>query len=130
MFLATLSFVILIIIQSWIDQNIVVSIAWQFLAYLILTISEILISITVLEFAYTQAPIESKSLISSINLIMVSLGNLITAAFNWAIQDEAGNATISKISYFSFFTLLMLATAIIFSFRAKSYEEETFIQNV
>ncbi len=128
MFLAALSFAILILIQNWIDQEVKVSIAWQCLSYLILTTSEVLISITILEFAYTQAPIESKSLISSINLIMVALGNLITALFNWAIQDESGNAIISKMSYFSFFTILMFVTAFFFSYRAKTYKEETFIQ--
>ena len=42
------------------------SIAWQVLAYAILTAAEVLISITCLEFSYTQAPNNMKSFIMAI----------------------------------------------------------------
>lgn len=128
MFLTSVSFAILILIQVWLDNGQIVSIAWQFLAYLILTISEVLVSITILEFAYTQAPNESKSLVSSLNLVMVALGNFLTAFFNWLITGEDGQSTISEIEYFSFFTILMFITAILFAIRAKFYTEKTYIQ--
>ncbi|UCG48453.1 MAG: hypothetical protein JSU94_01505, partial [Phycisphaerales bacterium] len=39
------------------------SLGWQFFAYIILTAAEVMVSITALEFAYTQAPKKMKSLI-------------------------------------------------------------------
>jgi hypothetical protein len=55
------------------------SIAWQILAYIVLTAAEVLVSVTCLEFSYTQAPKKMKSFIMSLYLLSVSAGNVLTA---------------------------------------------------
>jgi POT family proton-dependent oligopeptide transporter len=70
------------VVQGWIDAGERPSIGWQVLAYAILTASEVMVSITGLEFAYTQAPKKMKSLIMALFLMSVSLGNLFTAGVN------------------------------------------------
>jgi len=55
------SFVVIVMIQGWIDAGLKPSINWQLLAYVILTLGEAMVSITGLEFSYTQAPNSMKS---------------------------------------------------------------------
>jgi len=73
-------------VQGWIDAGERPSIGWQVLAYAILTASEVMVSITGLEFAYTQAPKKMKSVIMALFLMSVSLGNLFTAGVHKFIQ--------------------------------------------
>ena len=63
LFLTVPSFLIIGYLQTKIDMGYTPSIAWQILAYAILTASEVLVSITCLEFSYTQAPNSLKSFI-------------------------------------------------------------------
>lgn len=77
------------VIVGWIEQQIQsghsVSAWWQILAYVILTASEILVSITALEFSYKQAPLRMKSFIMALFLLSTSLGNLMIAGVNSAM---------------------------------------------
>jgi POT family proton-dependent oligopeptide transporter len=103
-------------VQSWIDQGQRPSIGWQVLAYAVLTASEVMVSITGLEFAYTQAPKKMKSVIMALFLMSVSLGNLFTAAVNQYIlipdrlenvktltqgwrQDSMSNLSVDEASH-------------------------------
>lgn len=54
MCLASASFVIIAFIQISLDAGEKISVGWQFPAYFVLTSAEILVSVTGLEFAYTQ----------------------------------------------------------------------------
>ena len=63
MFTAALSFVIVAIAQERIEAGATVSIMWQVVAFLVLTLAEVMVSVTGLEFAYTQAPKSMKSVI-------------------------------------------------------------------
>ena len=85
-FIAALAFFQIALIESWIESGMVVNIRWQLLAYITITIAEILVSITCLEFFYTQAPIKMKSLIMSIFLLSIALGNAITSFINFLIS--------------------------------------------
>jgi proton-dependent oligopeptide transporter, POT family len=58
MFLAVLSWVAAGAIQVPIDRGESLSISWQFGPYVLLTLAEVLVSTTGLEFAYCQAPPE------------------------------------------------------------------------
>ncbi len=82
LFVMVAGFAMVGIVQSWIDSGQRPSIGWQVLAYAILTASEVMVSITGLEFAYTQAPKKMKSVIMALFLMSVSLGNLFTAGVN------------------------------------------------
>lgn len=128
MFIAGLSFAIIVFVQTQIDASSFVSIYWQFMAYFILTVAEVMISITLLEFSYTQAPNSMKSFIMGLYLLSVSLGNFITAQFNHFIQNEDGISRLTQFEYFGFFTLLMFLTALLFIFVQRNYKEQVFIQ--
>ena len=80
--LMTLAFGLTTLIQSWIDSGQRPSIGWQILAFVVITASEILVSIVGLEFAYTQAPKAMKSSIMSLFLLSVWGGNQFTAQVN------------------------------------------------
>jgi len=79
MLFGVLSYLIVAYIESRISQGIETSVNWQFFAYLLLTIAEVLISVTALEFSYTQAPNQMKSTIMGFYLFSVSLGNIFVA---------------------------------------------------
>lgn len=87
-FIATLAFVISAYIESMLAEGIRPNIGWQLFAYVVLTAAEVLVSITCLEFSYTQAPKKMKSLIMGLYLMSVAVGNLFTAGVNFFIQDE------------------------------------------
>jgi len=86
LFVMVIGFGMVGIVQGWIDAGQRPSIGWQVLAYAILTASEVMVSITGLEFAYTQAPKKMKSVIMALFLMSVSLGNLFTAGVNHFIM--------------------------------------------
>lgn len=74
-------------IIAWIENRIVhghvVSAWWQILAYGVLSASEVLISITALEFAYSQAPLKMKSfMMAAMYLFSVSVGQAFTVQVN------------------------------------------------
>ncbi|HEY0981166.1 MULTISPECIES: POT family MFS transporter [unclassified Schlesneria] len=104
-------------------------IVWQLVAYLILTLGEILVSITFLEFSYTQAPNKLKSLVMSLYLLSVSLGNALTALVNVFIQNADGSSKLPGASYYWFFTGLMLVAALGFLVVVATFREKTYLQS-
>ncbi len=122
MFVTALSFLIVAFIQNLLDHGIYVNLAWQAVPYFFITAAEILISITGLEFAYTQAPKSMKSTIMSFWLITVFLGNMLTA-FVSGINIFKGTA------YFLFFTGLMLVVSFVFTFSATRYKGKEYLEN-
>ena len=59
---------------------------WQFLAYIILTLGETMVSITGLEFSYTQAPNKMKSAVMALWLFIHVDGQPLHAAVNFFIR--------------------------------------------
>ena len=53
------------------------SLLWIVLQFFIITVAEVMISITGLEFAYTQSPPSMKSVLTSFWLLCTSVGNMI-----------------------------------------------------
>ena len=129
MFIGALSFVV----PAWIEKQILAGytphIGWQLLAYVILTAAEVMVSITCLEFSYTQAPKRMKSFIQAAFLLSISLGNAFTAGVNWFIENEDGTSKLAGPSYYWFFVIVMTVTAVIFIFVAARYREKTYIQD-
>lgn len=105
-----------------------VSIAWQLLAYAVLTAAEVLISITCLEFSYTQAPNRMKSLVMGLFFSSVALGNWFTARVNSFIQNADGTSKLEGASYYLFFSGAMFATAVLFIAFAMRFKEKRYIQ--
>ena len=87
-FIAVPSFLIPAWIETQINGGELPNIIWQIAAYVLLTAAEVCISITALEFSYTQAPKKMKSLILGFFLMSVSIGNLFTAGVNHFIQND------------------------------------------
>ena len=116
-------------IQEAIDQGATPHIGWQILAYVVLTSAEVMISITCLEYSYTQAPTKMKSFIMAFFMMSVAIGNLFTSGVNFFIENEDGSSKLAGSQYFWFFTMVMLFTASLFVFAAKRYKEKTYLQH-
>ena len=123
-FLTFLSFVLITIIQYWIDLGKEVNVSWQLLAYAILTSGEIFVSITCLEISYTQAPKKLKSITVSIFLLSIAIGNIYTSLINFYNEREDGSVILTGYNYFLLFTIMMLVVTFLFIPFAKKYANE------
>jgi POT family proton-dependent oligopeptide transporter len=121
MFVAAFSFLFIAVLQYLLDSGVKLNVMWQFFPYLLITAAEVLISITGLEFAYTQAPRSMKSTIMSMWLLTVFFGNMITAYIAKVNVFEGGN-------FFMFFTALMLLVSFIFVLIAKNYQVRNYVE--
>lgn len=127
-FITTLSFATIYYIQIRLDQGLETSILFQILAYIFLTLGEIFVSITALEFSYTQAPNKMKSFVLSFYLLSVALGNLIVIISAIYLENEDGSLTIPWSQFFLLYTVLMFLCFIVFSFLFRNYEDKIYIQ--
>jgi POT family proton-dependent oligopeptide transporter len=122
-----------IYVSGWIEQQISAgfkpSIGWQVLSYWLITSAEILISITALEFSYTQAPPRLKSLVMSLDLMSVALGNFFTARVNAYIEKVGALANLDGAHYWWFFLKVTAATTILFFVVAIFYKGQTYLQD-
>jgi POT family proton-dependent oligopeptide transporter len=116
------AFCIVTVIQYFVDSEISLSVGWQILACFFLTASEVLISVTCLEFAYTQAPRRMKSLVMGFFLLTVSFGNFLTSQVKFLLIQEDGTSVMNEIQEFCFWTVLIVVTAIAFIFVSRSYK--------
>jgi proton-dependent oligopeptide transporter, POT family len=114
MYVTVLSFLCAAAIQLAIDAGGKPNVAWQTFQYLFLSAGEVLVSVTALEFAYTQAPRSMKSVIMSLWYLTIAGGSLLTA---WV----AGLNRFHGAAYFFFFAALMLAAAFLFHAVARRY---------
>ncbi|MDQ3117785.1 MAG: POT family MFS transporter [Verrucomicrobiota bacterium] len=129
LFLTAASFLVIAYVQHLIDGGARPTIWWQMLAYVILTMGEVMVSITGLEFSYTQAPNKMKSAVMSLWLLTVAAGNFFTAGVNFVIQNEDGTKKMDDLQYYLFFAGLMALTACIFAFVARFYKGRTYLQS-
>jgi POT family proton-dependent oligopeptide transporter len=125
--LTALSFVVVAITQSWIDAGETPSISWQILAFVILTAGEVLISITCLEYAYTQSPPTMKSTIMACYLLSVTLGNVIVSVIQTNIKNGGFFAQFHGAGFFWLFTGICFATALIFMFVSPRIKERSYL---
>jgi POT family proton-dependent oligopeptide transporter len=129
LFLTAGSYVVIWYIQTLIAGGQKPNVNWQFLAYVILTLGEAMVSITGLEFSYTQAPNKMKSAVMALWLFTVSMGNLFTAGVNYFIRNPDGSVKMNDTQYFMFFAQLMFVAAIIFVVVASFYKGRTYLQS-
>lgn len=114
--LTAISFVIIALIQTKIDQGFTPSIWWQILAYAILAAAEVLVSITGLEYAYTQASKSMKSTMIAIWLLTTALGNLFTALVNRSISNNGFFSQFKGADYYWFFIGLLSVFIVLYLF--------------
>ena len=89
-----------------------IHILWQIPQYFIITASEVMFSVTGLEFSYSQAPASMKSVVQAAWLLTVAFGNIIVILVAEAkLFDE-------QASEFFMFAGLMLIDTLVFIFLA------------
>ncbi|MBI2896378.1 MAG: hypothetical protein HYY06_22665 [Deltaproteobacteria bacterium] len=124
MFLAAVAFAIAAVLQERIEAagRGDVHVLWQVCQYFVMTTAEVLVSVTGLEFAYTQAPRSMKSTIMGFWLLCVTAGNVLVAFL-------APMETILSLSeFFWVFTCLMVVASAVFALMAKLYKGKTYLQ--
>ncbi|MFW0716237.1 POT family MFS transporter [Pedobacter sp. N23S346] len=121
--LTAISFVIIALIQTSIDGGATPAIGWQVLAYAILAAAEVLVSITGLEYAYTQASKSMKSTMIAIWLLTTALGNLFTALVNRSISNGGFFAQFKGADYYWFFIGLLCFFILIYLFVSPRIKE-------
>ncbi|HMR76089.1 MAG TPA: hypothetical protein PKD61_13280 [Polyangiaceae bacterium] len=100
-----------------------VHVLWQVGQYIIMTTAEVLVSVTGLEFAYTQAPRRMKSTIMGFWLLGVTFGNVLVAFM-------APMQTILTLSqFFWVFTALMTVASVVFAVMAYFYKGKSYMQD-
>ncbi len=129
LFLTVFAFAIPSVIQMQLDQGYAPHIIWQLFAYLILTTAEVMVSITCLEFSYRQAPKSMKSFVMAFYFLSVAAGNLFTSAVNFIIQNPDGTSKLQGASYFWFFTIIMLITALLFLWASSRFHKNNYFPN-
>lgn len=129
-FMAVGAFLISAYIEQQIGSGMEPAIAWQLFAFVVITAAEVMVSITCLEFSYTQAPLKLKSLMMGLFLLSVSLGNGFTAFVNYWIQNPDGTVVLTGPDYYWFFAGVMFLVACLFLFVVKGYQEETHLQGM
>lgn len=105
------------------------NIAWQLLAYVLITAAEIMVSITALEFAYTQGPKKMKSLVMGIFLLSIWLGNMFVSVLNEFNELSNGETYMTELQYQQLFAGLAIVSAVLFVFVAMLYKGKTYIQD-
>ena len=114
-------------LQLWIDAGDAVSILWQMLPYVALTLGEVLVSATGLEFAYSQAPLPMKGTITSFWNLSVTIGNLWVLLSNVSVKSPSALAAIKSTGYSEtaclmfFFAGFALVAALLFGLVARRY---------
>lgn len=107
--LAGVSFGIVAVIQSVLDTGVQLSILWQGIPYLVLTVAEILVSTTGLEYAYTAAGEKLKSTVSSFWSLTIALGNVLVICITSVITGASTEA-------FVLYGILSVVVGILFMF--------------
>ncbi|HZW87651.1 MAG TPA: MFS transporter, partial [Myxococcaceae bacterium] len=112
--LTATSFVGVAMIQQALENGARPSVLWQVGPYVVLTLSEVLVSITGLEFAYTQAPLRMKGSIMSLWLLTTFAGNFVVV-----LVKKLG--LVHGTAEFLFWAGLTLFAAFCFALIARRY---------
>jgi len=121
------------LVSAWIESQIAAghspNIGWQMPAYALLSAGEVMVSITALEFAYTQSPVHMKSIIMSLYLLSISAGNLFTALVYVFIKNDDGTLKLHGAAYYNFYAYLSIGCVALWVFVARRYKEQSFFQS-
>ena len=115
--LSGIAFISLGIFQQFLDAGIKINILWQVVTYFIMTCAEVLVIITAMEFAYSQAPKSMKSIIMSLFWLTVFLGDLL-AGIMLQVNIFKG------ASFFYFWAILAIVIGFLFIPVSKTYKHK------
>ncbi len=121
LFVTSLSFVAVAVINYLVDAGNSISALWMILPYVILTAGEVLVSVTGLEFIYTQAPRAAKSTLMGLWYVVISIGSGLVTVVTPLNPLKGGSA-------FLFWSVLTFATGFVFIFLAKRYTIRSYIE--
>lgn len=123
MFVAAFSFVIVAYLQVRLDAGAVLSVLWQIVPYIVLTIAEVLISTTGLEFAFREAAPSMKSIIMGFWSLTVAVGNLFVSVLTKVLSEpgQAASAGAVTTERFLLYALMTAVVAVLFSLVATRY---------
>lgn len=127
-FVTVAAFILSAQIEVQISAGFQPNIVWQLLAFVVITSAEVMVSITCLEFSYTQAPKALKSFVMALFLLSVSLGNAFTSLVNFFIQNQDGTTQLEGEAYYWFFAGVMLGASLLFILVAQRYRGKTYLQ--
>lgn len=120
------------LVSAWIESQLALgnklNVGWQMPAYALLTLAEVMASITALEFAYTQAPRSMKSIVQALYLLSISFGNLFAAGVHWIIKNPDGTLKLTGAPYYVFYAGVAGLAALVFMFFALRYRGQTYLQ--
>ncbi|MGH0178758.1 UNVERIFIED_CONTAM: hypothetical protein FKN15_078321, partial [Acipenser sinensis] len=89
--------------------------AWQIPQYFLMTVGEVVFSVTGLEFSYSQAPSNMKSVLQAGWLLTVAVGNIIVLIMAGVAQ------LLDQWAEYVLFSALLVAVSIVFSIMAYFY---------
>lgn len=121
MFVAVPAFVSAAMIQHWIEQGQHPHIGWQVIQYVIISVAETLVSVTGLEFAYSQAPKKMKGVIMSMYTLSIGAGSFVTSLVTRHVDFA------SRTNYFLFWAAFMTGGALLFAVAAALYRPVAFV---
>lgn len=125
---AGLAWVVIGIMQVLLDGGTALAITWQMLPYALLTLGEVWVSATGLEFAYSQAPPAMKGALMSFFNLSVTIGNLWVLVANAVVRNGAVTDFIATTGFevtafqMFFFAGFAFAAALAFGMVARSYQ--------
>lgn len=125
--LTAVTFIIIALVQESLDHGGKPTIWWQILAYLILAASEILVSITCLEYAYTHSPKSMKSTMSALYLLGISIGNYFDSLVNKSIANHGFFAQYTGAKYYWLFIGILTGFFVLYLFVAKRLPEKSYV---
>jgi len=104
------------------------SVFWQVPQYILQGTSEVLVSVTGLEFAYSQSPPELRGVVMGLNLAMIGLGYFLASALASIVKNASDghwypkNLNNGTLEYYMFLLAgLMLLNALVFLLLAVRY---------
>lgn len=125
------AFVVIAWLQSQLDVGLKPNVVWQMLAYAILTAGEVLVSITGLEYAYSQAPPSMKSTLMSFWLLTVATGNFFVSKINNNIEHGGMLKTmLNGANYYWFYIVLLLINSALFMLLLSQQRKSTEIRPI
>ncbi len=114
--------------QLHLDAKAPLSILWQVAPYAVLTLGEVLVSATGLEFAYSQAPAKMKSVLMAFWSLSVTVGNLWVLVVNGSVKSPTVTEWVTAHTGLSvtafqmyFFALFAFVAAVGFGLASRRY---------
>ncbi len=127
LFVTGFSFVIIALLQTKIDQGLHPSVWWQVLAFFVLSAGEVMVSITGLEYAYTQSPPSMKSTMTAIWYITYSVGSFFNSRVTKSISENGIFSGFTGASFYWLFVAICFSFVIIFVLVSPHIKEKAYL---